>query len=105
MSVSGKVLCTYLNFSILLFLLQIIVILCRFWKSYERDMNGCRIKKALLAVVRRPLTPPPTSTQTERLFSTAGNIVDGRPRLLPETLERLLFLRENLIMQNIGLNW
>ena len=75
------------------------------WRKYEEGAKDNRVKKALCNLARVWLTPPPTSTQTERLFSVAGNIVDGRPRLLPETLEKLLFLRENLIMQNIGLNW
>ena len=75
------------------------------WRKYEEGAKDNRVKKALCNLARVWLTPPPTSTQTERLFSVAGNIVDGKPRLLPETLEKLLFLRENLIMQNIGLNW
>ena len=75
------------------------------WSKYEEEAKDNRVKKALCNLARVWLTPPPTSTQTERLFSTAGNIVEGKPRLLPETLEKLLFLRENLIMQNIGLNW
>ena len=75
------------------------------WRKFEEGAKDSRVKKALCNLARVWLTPPPTSTMTERLFSTAGNIVDGRPRLLPETLEKLLFLRENLIMQNIGLNW
>ena len=43
------------------------------------------------------LTPPPTTTDVERLFSTAGDIITNElNRLLPATAERLLFLRENL---------
>ena len=43
------------------------------------------------------LTPPPTTTDVERLFSTAGDIITNeRNRLLPATAERVLFLRENL---------
>ena len=43
------------------------------------------------------LTPPPTTTDMERLFSTAGDIITKEwNRLLPATAERLLFLRENL---------
>ena len=38
------------------------------------------------------LTPPPTSTFVERLFSQAGT----RNTLLPETLERMMFLRSNM---------
>ena len=44
------------------------------------------------------LTPPPTSTDVERLFSIAGNILtDSRNRLTPENLEKLLFIRQNYI--------
>ena len=75
------------------------------WRKYEEEVKDNRVRQGLCNLARVYLTPPPTSTQTERLFSTAGNIVDGRQALLPETLERLLFLRENLIMQNIGLSW
>ena len=45
------------------------------------------------------LTPPATSVDVERLFSTgtAGDILTPeRNRLCPETAEKVLFLRENL---------
>jgi hypothetical protein len=45
--------------------------------------------------LRKFLTPPPTSTDVECLFSVAGLIAaDNRSRLSPETLEEMFFLRE-----------
>lgn len=42
------------------------------------------------------LAPPPTSVPSERLFSTAGDIIsDHRSRLLPENAETLIFLKFN----------
>ena len=75
------------------------------WKKYEENSKDIPAKVALCKLAKRRLTAPPTSTATERLFSAAGNIADGRARLLPENLDRLLFLRENTLMQNISLDW
>ena len=56
--------------------------------------------------LRKFLTPPPTSTDVERLFSIAGLIAsDNRPRISPPTLEKLLFLRENILVVNFELDW
>ena len=56
--------------------------------------------------LRTFLTPPPTSTDVERLFSVAGLIAaDNRSRLSPETLEKLLFLRENILVFNFQVDW
>ena len=42
------------------------------------------------------LSAPPTSVQSERLFSTAGDIYDEkRNRLAPESAETLLFVKSN----------
>ena len=75
------------------------------WKKYEENSKDIPAKVALCKLAKRMLTAPPSSTATERLFSAAGNIADGRARLLPENLDRLLFLRENTLMQNISLDW
>ena len=56
--------------------------------------------------LRKFLTQPPTSTDVERLFSVAWLIAaDNRSRLSPETLEKLLFLRENILVFNFQLDW
>ena len=55
---------------------------------------------------RKFLTPPPTSTDVERLFSAAGLIAaDNRSRLSPESLEKLFFLRDNILVLNFELDW
>ena len=67
-----------------------------YWKVFD-ERNKSKVEEALLKVVLKYLTPPPTSTDVERLFSTAGDILTNeRNRLLPANLEKLLFLRENL---------
>ena len=49
-----------------------------FWAKYSEEGKDCRIKMALLNLAKRYLTPHPTSTKVERLFSTASNVLDGR---------------------------
>ena len=69
-----------------------------FWKNYEKTTNT-KIKLTLTKVAKKYLTPPPTSTDVERLFSTVGDILSNeRNRLVPENLEKLLFCRENLLV-------
>jgi hypothetical protein len=42
------------------------------------------------------LCVPPSSVASERVFSTAGNVIEEhRTRLLPEKAERLVFLKTN----------
>lgn len=61
------------------------------WKA-----NSSRYPK-LNKLAREYLGPPPSSVASERLFSTAGDIVtDARSRLLPERAEQLIFLKVNL---------
>lgn len=51
----------------------------------------------LAATARKFLCAPCTSVESERLFSTASNIVDEkRNRLTPERAEMLIFMRKNL---------
>ena len=64
------------------------------------------VRKALLQVVRRHLTPPPSSTNVERLFSIGGlTATDHRAALAGEKLDQILFLRENALMANFKLGW
>ena len=60
---------------------------------------------ALGSLLRLYLTAPPTSMETERLFSSAGKIVNKRDSLTLENLDKLVFLRDNLKMQNISVVW
>lgn len=41
-----------------------------FWNSYQKTPD--KVQKSLCRQARHFLTPPPTSTDVERLFSTAG---------------------------------
>jgi hypothetical protein len=62
-----------------------------FRKEYEKNSTS-EIKLALARIAKKFLTPPPTSTEVERLFSTAGDVLSNqRNRLLPENLEKMLF--------------
>ena len=74
---------------------------------YEQSASpNDKIKKALLLVVRRLLTAPPSSTNVERLFSYEGLVAtDHRASLAPEKLDQVLFLRENALMANFDLGW
>ena len=77
----------------------------QFWRKYEERNKESKISQALCRVAKKYLTPHATSTNCERLFSTASLILEDRPRLLPENLEKLLFLRENLEKQNIKVDY
>ena len=66
-----------------------------YWKSMSESTKPIERVAAKLAAYY--LTPPPTSVDVERLFSTAGDIITNeRNRLLPENASKILFLRENL---------
>lgn len=61
------------------------------WKS--REVNFPRIAK----LARQYLCIPATSTPSERVFSTGGNIVTcHRAALKPDAVDRLIFLARNL---------
>ena len=65
-----------------------------FWK--QKKESGNKIWVALSELASFYLTPPPSSTECERLFSTAGDIlIPSRSCLEPAIAEKLLFLREN----------
>ena len=70
------------------------------------QIKECKVSLALCRLARQFLTPPPTSTDCERLFSVAGQVMDEkRAKLLPENLEKILFLRENILVTNYNLDW
>ena len=76
------------------------------WKLYEHTQGGSREVDALISVVRKYLTPTPTSTNIERLFSYAGRVLeDKRARLSPEKLDQIIFLWENIILSIFELDW
>lgn len=76
------------------------------WLKFETESKDKKIQLALCRIAKQYLTPPPTSTNCERLFSVAGQIMDEkRARTLPENLEKILFLRENILVSNYSLEW
>ena len=59
----------------------------------------CSKQMAILAKVY--LTPPPTSADVERLFSSGSHVLNKfRNRLLPHNSEKLLFCHENMSRVN-----
>ena len=55
------------------------------------------VERAAAKLAEFYLTPPPSSVDVERLFSTAGDILTNeRNRMLPQNAAKILFLRENL---------
>ena len=70
-----------------------------FWKEWAESGNP--LKKAFSDLAIEVLTPPATSVDVERLFSTAGDIVPpDANRTAPERLEKRLFCHNNLPMVN-----
>ena len=76
------------------------------WASFSVANKDNALKQGLCNLARKFLTPSPTSTNCERLFSVAGQILDEkRSSMLPDNLEKLLFLRENILNTNFSLDW
>ena len=64
----------------------------QWWKIHEK--NFPRVS----CLAKRYLCIPATSTPSERVFSTGGNIVTcNRAALKPEAVDRLVFLTRNLV--------
>ena len=73
-----------------------------FWKAKASSNRPIDIVASKVAELY--LSPPATSVDVERLFSTAGDIrTQERNSLLPENAAKLLFLKENL--PRIGFNY
>ena len=78
---------------------------CRFWQKFEEETPpNDYVRKALLCVARRHLTPPPSYTNVKRLFNYGGLVAtDHRSSLFGEKLDQILFLRDNALMANFDL--
>ena len=71
-----------------------------YWKTKEEEVKKPWVK-VMANLAKIFLTPPPTSADVERLFSTASHVLNkDRNRLLPQNSDKLLFLHENLINVN-----
>ena len=78
----------------------------KYWEKQELEFESHGVNGAMCRLARKFLTPPPTSTDVERLFSAAGlTASDIRSNMSPATLEKLLFLRENILVCNFNLDW
>ena len=66
----------------------------QFWRHKSLSLKP--IDRDIAKLAQFYLTPPPTSVDVERLFSTAGDILTNeRSTLNPENAEKILFCREN----------
>lgn len=65
------------------------------WKTHALEYPNLKI------LVIKYLSAPPSSVNSERLFS-AGKLVysDNRNRLSPQNVEMLLFIMKNLLILN-----
>ena len=62
----------------------------QWWKEHEKELP------LLSAVTRDHLCIPVTSSSSERMFSTGGNIISAKRECIkPETLKILVFIKEN----------
>ena len=78
--------------------------LLKYWKDKleKAQQEDDKVKIAFCMVAKKYLTPPPSTVDVERLFSTCGNILTAkRNRLLPANLEKLVFLRTNYLATGI----
>ena len=67
--------------------------------------NGNKYKIALANLAKQYLTPPPTSTTVERLFSQGSNfLTEHRESLSPDTVQMLMFFRSNVVSVSFELD-
>ena len=63
-----------------------------YWEGFVKDFSGAKLKPLAL----KYLCIPATSTPSERAFSSAGITFNAkRANLDPDTVEKLVFLKEN----------
>ena len=68
-----------------------------YWKEYEKNAGGCKIKMALARLAKKYLTAHPSSNiHLCREFVLGNILTDVRNRLLPDNVEKLLFMRANM---------
>ena len=66
-----------------------------FWKEWAESGNP--LKKQMSDFAVEKLTPPATSVDIERLFSSASDVgTTDANRITPENLEKKLFCHNNL---------
>ena len=71
-----------------------------YWKERSR-VTEKPFTKVKCTLAKEFLTPPPSSCDVERLFSTASHILSKeRNRLLSKNAEKLLFCHENIARVN-----
>ena len=69
---------------------------------YKWWANNCNRSPCMAKLAIKYLSAPPTSVQSERLFSVASHVYDEkRNRLAPEKAEMLLFIKSNFKFCNI----
>ena len=72
----------------------------------KSTLTNDNLRLSLCNIARKYLTPPPSSINVERLFSSAGQVMDEkRANLKPENLDKIIFLRENSITKNFKFDW
>lgn len=67
------------------------------WKFNQRDLP------LLATLAKRYLSIPATSVASERVFSTAGDVVTAQRSLLePEHVDQLIFMKKNLKKEHLS---
>jgi len=80
----------------------------KYWKDYKTkaELDNDKVKLAFVKVAAKFLTPPPSTVDVERLFSVCGTVMEPkRNRLLPSSLEKIVFMRTNFLACNAGIEF